>query len=124
MIKQSENIELAKEQIKRLNSQIKSLQKEMKIYTTQLKKEMINNGDTKIPYGDVTFILTSSVRNKIKDKDNLLYYLINNDLKSCIDTEIKPNVQRMKEAVMTGKMSQEILDTYVSQATVNTFKVE
>ncbi len=112
------------EELAKIQGQIAALEKEAKPLMELIKNDMIINNQNSMQECGINFTLTTSERNTIKDKDNLLLYLVQNDLKSCIDTEIKPNVDRLKDAVKQGKLPQTILDQYVKTTKTNTFKMK
>ena len=112
------------EELAEIQGQIESLQQKAKPLMDEIKQDMIASGTGSYQAGGREFVLSSSQRNTIRDKAGLLSYLVQNGLNTLVDVEPKPNVDRMKQAVASGKMDPQVFESFVKTSVTNTFKIK
>lgn len=109
----------------RLTEEIKKLESEKKTITDSLKTEMLATGQDTINHNGSKIQLVKSTRSSIKKgmKDKLILFLKQKNLNSCITLNPDINKESLETEINVGNVSQNEINQYMNFSEVNSIRI-
>lgn len=109
----------------RLTEEIKKLESEKKTITDSLKAEMLATGQDIINHNGSKIQLVKSTRSSIKKgmKDKLILFLKQKNLTSCITLNPDINKESLETEINVGNISQNEINQYMNFSEVNSIRI-
>lgn len=109
----------------RLTEEIKKLESEKKTITDSLKAEMLATGQDIINHNGSKIQLVKSTRSSIKKgmKDKLILFLKQKNLTSCITLNPDINKESLETEINVGNVSQNEINQYMNFSEVNSIRI-
>lgn len=109
----------------RLTEEIKKLESEKKTITDSLKAEMLATGQDVINHNGSKIQLVKSTRSSIKKgmKDKLILFLKQKNLNSCITLNPDINKESLETEINVGNVTQNEINQYMNFSEVNSIRI-
>lgn len=109
----------------RLTEEIKKLESEKKTITDSLKAEMLATGQDVINHNGSKIQLVKSTRSSIKKgmKDKLILFLKQKNLNSCIILNPDINKESLETEINVGNVTQNEINQYMNFSEVNSIRI-
>lgn len=109
----------------RLTEEIKKLESEKKTITDSLKTEMLATGQDVINHNGSKIQLVKSTRSSIKKgmKDKLILFLKQKNLNSCITLNPDINKESLETEINVGNVTQNEINQYMNFSEVNSIRI-
>lgn len=108
-----------------LTEEIKKLESEKKTITDSLKAEMLATGQDIINHNGSKIQLVKSTRSSIKKgmKDKLILFLKQKNLNSCITLNPDINKESLETEINVGNVTQNEINQYMNFSEVNSIRI-
>lgn len=108
-----------------LTEEIKKLESEKKTITDSLKAEMLATGQDVINHNGSKIQLVKSTRSSIKKgmKDKLILFLKQKNLNSCITLNPDINKESLETEINVGNVTQNEINQYMNFSEVNSIRI-